>query len=79
VWLPIGLHYGWSLFQGPIWGATSSGLHHDQGLFRYLPAEPTILSGGDFGPEASLIATCVCIAVSAALLNIAQAVYRHYA
>ncbi len=54
LWLSMGMHMGWNFFQGPIFGFAASG----QGSFKLLTIElsgPGWLTGGDFGPEGSLL------------------------
>jgi membrane protease YdiL (CAAX protease family) len=55
LWLSIGMHIGWNFFQGPVFGYAASGQAEDVTLFRHRPATADWLSGGDFGPEASVI------------------------
>jgi membrane protease YdiL (CAAX protease family) len=53
LWCSIGIHLGWNLAQGALFGATVSG-HASQGIFRFMLAGPDWLTGGAFGPEASV-------------------------
>jgi hypothetical protein len=58
LWLPIGVHWGWNLLEGPVWGAAVSGNSVGvlaQGAFT----GPGWLTGGAFGPEAGLPALVV--------------------
>ena len=54
LWLPIGLHIGWNFFEGTVFGFQVSGLdiYH---LVEQTVQGPQISTGGEFGPEASLI------------------------
>ena len=61
LWLPIGLHAAWNFTQGGIFGVPVSGLP-DHGLINSRLEGPTILSGGPFGLEASVIALVVATA-----------------
>jgi membrane protease YdiL (CAAX protease family) len=54
LWLPIGLHIGWNLFEGPIFGFPVRGLDTGR-LLAHSITGPTLWTGGDFGPEAGLI------------------------
>lgn len=53
LWLSIGMHAGWNFFQGPIFGFSISGLESNH-LIKHTLKGPTWLTGGEFGPEASL-------------------------
>lgn len=58
LWLPIGVHWAWNLFEGPIFGTAVSGNAVGalaEGAFR----GPSWLTGGAFGPEAGLPAFVV--------------------
>ena len=53
LWFPIGLHWAWNLFEGPVWGAPVSGF--DLGVLANARfTGPRLLTGGAFGPEAGL-------------------------
>ncbi|HEY8947562.1 MAG TPA: type II CAAX endopeptidase family protein [Rhizomicrobium sp.] len=70
LWLAIGLHFGWNFTEGGIFGAAVSG-GKTHGLITTTFAGPDWLTGGKFGPEASLTAVAVCVAVAAILLVVA--------
>jgi len=55
LWLSIGMHVGWNFFQSAIFGFAASGHAEDQTLFSHDPAAADWLSGGDFGPEGSIL------------------------
>jgi membrane protease YdiL (CAAX protease family) len=62
LWLPIGLHWAWNFFLGPIFSLPVSGMGI---LPRLLLAEvtgPRWLTGAQYGPEGSIIMTGACIA-----------------
>lgn len=54
LWLSIGMHTGWNYFQGPIFGYAASG-HKAPGLIEQIAKGPDWLSGGEFGPEGSVL------------------------
>jgi len=54
LWLPIGLHIGWNFFEGNIFGFAVSGTDTFK-LIRHEVAGPSLVTGGEFGPEAGLI------------------------
>jgi membrane protease YdiL (CAAX protease family) len=62
LWLAIGIHMGWNFAEGGIFGASVSGLPSGQGLFRIPLAGPDWLTGGEFGPEASVVTLAICTA-----------------
>ncbi len=67
LWLPIGIHAGWNFAEGGIFGVPTSGAP-TSGIVRGEIVGPEWLSGGVFGPEASLVAVLVCIALGTLLL-----------
>ena len=54
LWLPIGLHIGWNFFEGTIFGFPVSGLETFR-LLHHTITGPSLITGGEFGPEAGLI------------------------
>jgi CAAX protease family protein len=60
LWLPIGLHLGWNAMLGGVFAATVSGSESTPGLLRSALTGPDVLTGGAFGPEASVVAVLVC-------------------
>jgi len=77
LWLPIGLHFAWNFTEGSIFGMTLSGNAMASGVIRGSLRGPRILTGGEFGPEASIVAVVVCLA--AALYLIYRIVKLHLA
>jgi uncharacterized protein len=65
LWLPIGLHVGWNFTEGSLFGMTISGNTMAAGLIRGSVNGPRILTGGEFGPEASIVAVILCLAAAA--------------
>ena len=70
LWLPIGIHWAWNFFEGPIYGADVSGISLPT-LFRARFTGPFFLTGGSFGPEASVIALVVGTFAGLLLLRVA--------
>jgi uncharacterized protein len=54
LWLPIGMHIGWNLFEGCVFGFSVSGLDVYQ-LTQIQVTGPDLWTGGAFGPEAGLV------------------------
>lgn len=62
IWLPLGVHFGWNFVQGTVLGFHVSGIEGDA-IFRHNLQGDSLLSGGEFGLEGSLITTGVCLGV----------------
>ncbi len=69
LWFPIGLHMGWNFTEGSLFGMSVSGHDTKPGLLAGTLHGPSILTGGAFGPEASVLAVAVCLTVAMALLG----------
>lgn len=72
IWLAIGIHIAWNFTQGGIFGVPISGVDTGGYLEGTLHGSP-LLSGGDFGPEASIVAVVVCLAIGVYFLRLAHA------
>ncbi len=68
LWFPIGLHSGWNFTEGGIFGVSVSGGPTGKGIFSVSLAGHRLLTGGSFGPEASVVAIAVCLAAGIVLL-----------
>lgn len=68
LWFPIGLHIAWNFTEGSVFGMQVSGNSTATGLVRGSLAGPPLLTGGAFGPEASIVAVLICLAVAIFLL-----------
>jgi len=66
LWLPIGLHFGWNFTEGGIFGAAVSGGKYTGLISAHLSGARAI-TGGAFGPEASVVALAVALSGSAFL------------
>ncbi|MGD0792188.1 MAG: CPBP family intramembrane glutamic endopeptidase [Terriglobales bacterium] len=64
LWVPIGLHIGWNFTEGSIFSLSVSGNSVSAGLIQGSLSGPQILTGGQFGPEASIVAVIVCLAAA---------------
>jgi membrane protease YdiL (CAAX protease family) len=53
LWVPIGLHFGWNFAEAGIFGTEVSGNGKTEGLLHGVTSGPAVLTGGQFGPEAS--------------------------
>ncbi len=63
LWLPWGLHFAWNAAAGPLFGLPITGYRTFARGFspvvQSLPSGPDALTGGDYGPEGSVIAVFV--------------------
>jgi membrane protease YdiL (CAAX protease family) len=59
LWVPIGLHAGWNIFQRSL-GFPVSG-YELSGLLKINVSGPELWTGGAFGPEAGLIILPICV------------------
>jgi membrane protease YdiL (CAAX protease family) len=60
LWFPIGLHFGWNMAEGGLFGTTVSGSTNHGGLLHTVLGGPSAITGGEFGPEASVFAILAC-------------------
>ena len=70
LWVPIGVHAGWNFTQGYLFGTAVSGGNFGDAIAKSTARNdlPHWVTGGSFGPEASLPAFAVCMAVGVATL-----------
>jgi len=73
LWVSIGVHAAWNFAQGYLFGAAVSGGSMGPGLASSTARSgaATSLTGGAFGPEASLPALLICGCVGVATLTLA--------
>ncbi|WP_394832977.1 CPBP family intramembrane metalloprotease [Pendulispora rubella] len=67
LWLVMALHMAWNFTEGGIFGTSVSGTEA-HGLLAIEFHGPDLLTGGAFGPEASLVAVAVCMVAGATFL-----------
>ena len=69
LWMPIGLHMAWNFAEGGIFGAAVSG-GTSKGILAVAvsPSASPLVTGGAFGPEASLVAVLLGLVLGAAFL-----------
>ena len=74
LWVPIGVHLAWNLAQGYLFGASVSGAGLGSSIASSTarPGAPVWLTGGNFGPEASVFAVIMISAVTVGVLALAR-------
>ncbi|MDO8074644.1 type II CAAX endopeptidase family protein [Janthinobacterium sp. SUN176] len=73
LWVCIGTHIGWNYCVGQVFSSTVSGHAATDGLLRGELAGNTVLTGGAFGVEGSLVTVLLIGAVAAYVLRLAFA------
>jgi uncharacterized protein len=63
LWLPAGLHFGWNVTL-PLFGVNVSGLRMNMTGHEMVWTAGNLWSGGDYGPEASLLTSIVMIVLA---------------
>jgi membrane protease YdiL (CAAX protease family) len=78
LWMSVGVHAAWNFAQGPLFGASVSGNVEKGSFFQSgpTPGTPDLLSGGAFGPEASLSGIVVGLVVFIILMAAARRRFR---
>jgi membrane protease YdiL (CAAX protease family) len=70
LWFPIGLHFAWNFTHAGLFGIAVSGSNDvPNGLLHTTLSGPSVVTGGTFGPEASLMALLVCLVPTVLLLR----------
>jgi membrane protease YdiL (CAAX protease family) len=67
LWLAAGLHAFWNIFEGPVFGTPVSGMYMGEPLIFSGLNGPPWLTGGVFGPEASIVELIVCLLLAWAI------------
>lgn len=70
LWTAVGAHFAWNFTEGAIYGMPVSGLPRS-GLVEARLEGPTLLTGGAFGPEASVVTLVIGVAAAAIVLRLA--------
>lgn len=61
LWLSMGMHIGWNFFQGPVFGFAASGHKKPTLLLHTIISDKEYLTGGEFGPEGSILTIPILI------------------
>ena len=71
LWMSMGFHIAWNYTQSGVFSGIVSGSDTDPGLIKPVIDGPTLLTGGTFGVESSVIAFMFCTAAGVILLIMA--------
>ena len=71
LWMSIGFHVSWNYTQSAVFGGIVSGGIAEPGLIKPILNGPDLLTGGQFGLEASLTAFLLCTTTGVILLVMA--------
>lgn len=71
LWFVIGLHFAWNFTEGGIFATSVSG-GKVEGLIGVQFGGSDVLTGGKFGPEASLVAVLVCLVAGVGFILLAR-------
>jgi CAAX protease family protein len=72
LWVPIGLHFGWNFAEAGIFGTEVSGNGQNDGLLHSVTSGPALITGGRFGPEASLYSVVFGVLVTIVFMWLAR-------
>ncbi len=70
LWFPIGLHFGWNFTEGGVFGAAVSGHAVKGAALKVSLSGPDLITGGQFGPEASIVGMALSVALSIVIIVI---------
>jgi uncharacterized protein len=68
LWFPIAIHFAWDFAQAGIFGANMSGNINSNSFLVTKMEGPALISGGYFGPQASVQAGLLCLTAALVLL-----------
>jgi membrane protease YdiL (CAAX protease family) len=71
LWLSIGLHMSWNFAQAAVFSGAVSGVEMPPGLMQAVIEGPELMTGGNFGVEASIVACLLCTAAGAVMVMMA--------
>ena len=64
LWFPIGIHWAWNFFEGIVFGTPVSGYVENTTIFTSSINGSDLITGGSFGPEASVVSVILGIVVT---------------
>jgi membrane protease YdiL (CAAX protease family) len=70
LWVPIGFHITWNMFMGVVYGMPVSGVTEMPSIIKTELSGSSIITGGAFGPESSVLVSVIMILCAAFTLFI---------
>jgi len=70
LWLPIGLHFGWNVVSGPIFGLPYSGRPYERGVVVSDVSGPNWLTGGLYSLDAGFLGTLALMIAAVGLIAV---------
>ena len=67
LWLPVGLHFGWNVVSGPIFGLPYAGRNYDRGVVVSEVSGPMWLTGGRYSLDAGALGTLALVIAAVGL------------
>ena len=74
LWLPIGMHFAWNFIQGFCLGLPVSGAQIPCSLLHAEVSGSVLMTGGSYGPEASLLTSAVVV-LATGYLSFSKSIY----
>ena len=72
LWFCIAIHFAWNFMQSGIFNAVTSGTEKTSSLFNTNITGNTLITGGAFGPEATIQATLFCLTATLVLMYLSH-------
>jgi membrane protease YdiL (CAAX protease family) len=72
LWFPIAIHFAWNFMQSGIFGAITSGNEKTNSLLTSKITGSQLITGGEFGPEATIQAIIFCLFASIILMQLSK-------
>ncbi|MDH7601895.1 MAG: CPBP family intramembrane metalloprotease [Armatimonadota bacterium] len=70
LWLPVGLHFGWNVVSGPIFGLPMCGKSYERGMVVSEVSGPEWLTGGNHSLDAGFLGTVALTLATVGLIAI---------
>jgi membrane protease YdiL (CAAX protease family) len=72
LWFPIFMHFAWDLTEPEIYGAINPSISITKSLFDSKISGPRLITGGPLGPQNSIQALIICLALGLIFLQLAK-------